>query len=267
MPVLAPGDRFEGFVIDGALGRGGSAVVYRAHHAADTGRVVALKVLHAERREPADLARLQREYRFARELDHPHVVKVYDAGTDWLAMQFVDGVPLTTVATMADRLAALAQIADALDYSHRRGVVHCDVKPANILVHADFEAGGAVLIDFGAAHSPAQDVARHPTRVEASLPYAAPEMLTGHTPTAAVDEYALACTAVEAITGAPPFTAHTSMGLIDQHLRRPPPRLARRIAWLPHAFDSIIAKALAKSPERRYQTCSELIRLITRTLR
>jgi serine/threonine-protein kinase len=92
-------------------------------------------------------------------------------------------------------------------------------------------------------------------------------MLTGRTPTAAVDEYALACTAVEALTGAPPFTANTTMGLIDQHLRRPPPRLSRRIAWLPHAFDSIIAKALAKSPDSRYQSCSELIRLITRALR
>lgn len=264
--MLAPGDRFEGFVVDGMLGRGGSATVYRAHDAAGD-RTVALKILHVERRDAADLARLRREYRFASELTHPHVVAMYAAGATWLAMQFVDGVPLTTVATMAHRLAALGQIADALDHCHRRGVVHCDVKPANILVHRDFDAGGAVLIDFGAAHSTAEEVKRHPTRVEASLPYAAPEMLTGRTPTAAVDEYALACTAFEAITGAPPFTATTSMGLIDQHLRRPPPRASRRIAWIPHAFDSIIAKALAKSPDRRYESCSELVRLLTRTLR
>lgn len=265
MPL--PGDRFEGYVVDGVLGRGGSATVYRAHDAADDAHVVALKILLEGRREPGDLARLGREFRFARDLDHPHVVTMYAAGTDWLAMEYVDGVPLMTVATMAQRLAALAQIADALDYCHRRGVVHCDVKPTNILVRHDVAAGGAVLIDFGAAHSLAEEVGHHPTRVEASLPYAAPELLTGRTPTAAVDEYALACTAVEALTGAPPFTANTSMGLIDQQLRRPPPRLARRIAWLPHAFDSIIAKALAKSPDSRYQSCSELIRLITRAVR
>ena len=263
--MLAPGDRFEGFVVDGALGRGGSAVVYRAH-AGDEG-VVALKILDERRREPGDLARLRREFDFARAVGHPHVVTMYDAGPHWLAMEYVDGTPLAEAMPLGERLAALGQIADALDHAHRRGIVHCDVKPMNMLVHNDFPSGGAVLIDFGSAHSLAEDALRHPTHVQASLPYSAPELLTGRTPTPAVDEYALACTAVEVLTGAPPFTAATTMGLMDQHLRRPPPQWSRRIAWLPHAFDSILAKALAKTPSGRYETCSELIRLIERVLR
>jgi serine/threonine-protein kinase len=123
-----------------------------------------------------------------------------------------------------------------------------------------------VLIDFGVAHAVAEDVGRRPTHIEASLPYSAPELLYGHTPSAASDEYALACTAFELITGSAPFTATTSMGLIYEQLHSPPPKLSRRVAWLPHAFDSIMSKALAKSVDNRYESCSEFISLITRAL-
>ena len=123
-----------------------------------------------------------------------------------------------------------------------------------------------MLIDFGVAHAVAEDVGRRPTHIEASLPYSAPELLHGHAPSAATDEYALACTAFELITGSPPFTATTSMGLVDEQLHAPPPKLSRRVAWLPHAFDSIMSKALAKSPDNRYESCSEFISLITRAL-
>lgn len=264
--MLVPGDRFEGYVVDRLLGRGGRALVYRAHDEMDPDRVVALKLLHGRRRAPRDFARLQREFDLGRTVDHPHVVKMYAAGPGWLAMDFLDGGPLTDVLTMNERLAALRQIAGALDHIHSRGIVHCDVKPANILTHKDFRAGGAVLVDFGAAYCEADAAAEPPTRVEASLPYSAPELLTGRTPTAAIDEYALACTAVEVICGAPPFRARTEMELIDAHLHRPPPRPSRVFTWIPHAFDSILAKALAKDPARRYQSCAEMIRLLGRTL-
>jgi serine/threonine-protein kinase len=144
--------------------------------------------------------------------------------------------------------------------------VHCDVKPANILVFEDFSRGGAVLIDFGVARSLAEDAHHRPMHIEASLPYTAPELLHGRTPSAAVDEYALACTAVELLTGAPPFTATTSIALIDDHLNRPVPRYSRQIDWIPHAFDSILAKAMAKDPDMRYGTCTEFVALITRAL-
>ncbi|MDT5017201.1 MAG: hypothetical protein QOD39_3361, partial [Mycobacterium sp.] len=116
------------------------------------------------------------------------------------------------------------------------------------------------------AHTITDDIGRRPTQVEASLPYSAPELITGHAPTEAADEYALACTAVELITGSPPFTAQTGFGLIDAHLHRPPPRRSHEIPWLPSIFDSIVAKALAKEPKDRYRSCREFVSLITRAL-
>jgi serine/threonine-protein kinase len=264
--VLFPGNRFEGYVVDGALGHGGYATVYRAHDAAGPDHVVALKVLDDHHREPAQIAQLQREFDFAHRLDHPHIINVYECGSGWLAMELVDGGTVAKLPGLADRLAALAQIAGALDHAHRRGIVHCDVKPSNILVSLPFFIQGAVLIDFGVAHAVAEDVGRRPTHIEASLPYSAPELLYGHTPSAATDEYALACTAFELITGSAPFTATTSMGLIYEQLHSPPPKLSRRVSWLPHAFDSIMSKALAKSVDNRYESCSEFISLITRAL-
>jgi serine/threonine protein kinase len=262
--VLSPGDRFEGYVVDEALGHGGYATVYRAHDAAAPERAVALKVLDERHRHQAQVARLRREFDLARLLDHPHIVKVYERGQAWLSMEFVSGGGVANIDTIANRLAALGQIADALDYTHNRAIVHCDVKPANILVHQDFSR--AVLIDFGVAHSITDDVGRRPTRAEASLPYSAPELITGHAPTDATDEYALACTAVELITGSPPFMAETPWGLIDAHLHRPPPRRSREISWLPRVFDAIMAKAMAKAPQDRYQSCREFVSLITRAL-
>jgi serine/threonine protein kinase len=194
-------------------------------------------------------------------------VTVYERGPSWLSMELISGGSVAGLVTVPNRLAALGQIADALDYTHNRLIVHCDVKPANILVHTDFSRHGAVLIDFGVAHSITDDIGYRPVRVEASLPYSAPELLTGHAPTEATDEYALACTAVELLTGSPPFTANTQMGLIDAHLHRPPPHRSREISWLPRVFDSILAKAMAKDPEKRYHSCRELVSLIIRALR
>ena len=265
--MLAPGQRFEGYVIDATLGHGGYATVYRAHDAERPDRAIALKVLGKDHRQPAQLARLQREFEFAHQLNHPHVVKMYEWGPGWLAMELVDGGSVAGLPTLAERLTALAQVADALDYAHQRGIVHCDVKPSNILVSQDFSRFGAVLIDCGVAHAVAEDVGRRPTHIEASLSYSAPELLQGHAPSAATDEYALACTAVELVTGSPPFSASTPIALVEEHLHRPAPRFSRQISWLPHAFDSILAKAMAKNPDNRYESCAQFISLIARALR
>jgi serine/threonine-protein kinase len=262
--VLSPGERFEGYVVDGALGHGGYATVYRAHDPAAPQREVALKILDDHHRHQAQVVRLRREFELARRLAHPHIVEVYERGPGWLAMELIDGGGVCRVDTIADRLAALGQIADALDHAHNHGVVHCDVKPANILVGPDFSR--AVLIDFGVAYSCNDDVRGQPVQVEASLPYSAPELITGQVPTDATDEYALACTAVELLTGSPPFTATSAMGLIEAHLHRPPPHRSREIDWLPRVFDSIVTKALAKAPEDRYRSCKEFVALITRAL-
>ncbi|WP_006245393.1 serine/threonine-protein kinase [Mycolicibacterium tusciae] len=265
--MLSPGEEFEGHVVDQVLGHGGYATVYRARDM-DSDRDVALKVLHEDRRHLEHFARLRHEFEFARRLTHPHIVTVYKRGPTWLSMELVSGGGIIDVDAMAKRLAALEQIAGALDYTHTRAIVHCDVKPANILLHQDVhqDLSRAVLIDFGVAHAITDDVGYRATQIEASLPYAAPELITGHAPTGATDEYALACTTVELITGSPPFTAPSGLGLIDAHLHSPPPRWSREISWLPRIFDSIAAKALAKAPADRYATCREFVALITRAL-
>ncbi|MGE2688647.1 serine/threonine-protein kinase [Mycolicibacterium pulveris] len=264
--MLVPGDRFESYVVDAVLGHGGYATVYRVHDTAAPHTPTALKILDERHQHQDQIARLRREFELAHRLDHRHIVKVFERGRGWLTMEVVDGGGVAALAEMHARLTALGQIADALDYTHNRAIVHCDVKPANIRMSSDTDGVRAVLIDFGSAHSLTDDIGRRPTRAEVSLPYAAPELISGYAPTSATDEYALACTAVELITGSPPFTDDNSMDLIRAHLHRRPPRLSREYPWLPRVFDSILTKALAKEPAERYPSCRELISLITRAL-
>lgn len=266
--MVHPGRPFEGYLVEGLLGRGGEATVYRARSgAADQARVVALKVLDDAHRDPRCAARLAREFRLARRLDHPHIVKVYDHGPFWIAMQYVDGGNITTLPALEDRLIALAQVAAALDHAHRDGIVHTDVKPTNILVHHDFSRRGAVLIDFGVAYVLAEDVWHRPSHVVTSLPYAAPELLRGRLPQAATDEYALACTALEVLTGRTPFTGDDPLALVDAHLHLPPPEVSRHIPWLSRTFDVVLARAIAKNPDRRYGSCSEMMRHVADAVR
>jgi serine/threonine protein kinase len=255
-----------GYVIDREVGRGGHVTVYQAHAALRPDRLVALKVLGEDHRSPAEQKRLDREFEFAHRLSHPHIVTMYEHGPFWLAMQFVDGGKSTRLPRLDDRLAALAQIADALDYLHQQGVVHSDVKPANILVAKDFSHAGACLIDFSVAHAVVDDVFRRPKDVHASLPYVAPEMLRGHAPTAATDEYALACCTVELLTGAPPFESDNPAELVNAHLRGIPPRISHRVAWASRAFDTVVARAMARDPEVRYRSCAEFVEHITRAV-
>jgi serine/threonine-protein kinase len=265
--VLSPGASYEGYLVGEPLGHGGFAAVYRAYKPAGVDHTVALKVLDDHHRQPAQIAQLHREFDFAHRLDHPHIIKVYECGPGWLTMELIEGGTVSRLRGLPSRLIALTEIADALDCAHRRGIVHCDVKPSNILVSEPFSMRGTALIDFGIAHTIAEHGGRRPAHVEASLPYSAPELLRGQTPSAATDEYALACTAFELITGSPPFTDRTAWRLVDQQLNDPPPKVSRKIDWLPHAFDSIMSKALAKSAEHRYESCSEFIALIIKAVR
>jgi len=266
--VVHPGQPFEGYLVETQLGRGGEAVVYRARPTDPaTSGVVALKVLDDAHRDPGCTARLAREFRLAARLAHPHIVKVYAHGRFWMAMQYVDGGNATSLPTLDDRLAALHQIAGALDHAHRDGIVHNDVKPTNILVHQNFSHDGAVLIDFGVAYVLAEDVWHRPPHLMASLPYAAPELLQGRLPQAATDEYGLACTALELITGRPPFTGEHPLALVDAHLHLPPPEISREFPWLSRAFDMVLARAIAKDPDRRYESCTEMMRHVEDAVR
>ena len=262
--MLPVGVEFEGYVVDTTLGRGGYAAVYRAHSAVEPNRTVALKVLDELHRGEDQIDKLRREFEFAHQLDHPHVVTVYRQGRGWLTMELVEGGTASRLTTRTDQLRALAQIADALDYIHQRGIVHCDVKPSNILVSQDFSR--AVLIDFGVAFAVADTLGWHATRIETSLPYTAPELLRGRPPSALTDQYALACTAVELLIGHAPYSAETWMELVDAHLSKPIPSFSHRIAWVPRLFDTWLHRALAKLPEGRYDSCVELVEQLDRAL-
>ena len=267
---------FEGYLVETLLGHGGEAGVYRARRIAGDnggrfGSAVAIKILDEDHRDDAAVARLAREFRVAQRLTHPHIIEVYEHGAYWIAMQYIDGGPISRLESMADRLEALAQVADALDCTHRSGIVHTDVKPTNILVHQDFSAKshsrGVVLVDFGAAHVLAEEVWNRSGRMLASLPYAAPELLQGRLPQAATDEYALACTALEVLTGLTPYAADNPSDLIDAHLHRPPPDVSALVPWLTRSFDVVFARSIAKDPDRRYASCAEMIQHISAAIR
>ena len=262
-----PGESFAGYTVESQLGRGGEATVYLARNPGRTPELVALKVLDDDHRNPQSTARLAREYRIANRLRHPNIVTVYDHGPHWLTMQYIDGGNATRLTSVDTRLEALHQIAGALDHAHRDGVVHSDVKPANILVHQNFSQHGAVLIDFGVAHILAEDVWHRPAQEVTSLPYAAPELLQGRLPQAATDEYALACTALELLTGAPPFVCDNPLALVDAHVHLPPPEVSKATPWLPKSFDMVLARAIAKDPDRRYPSCTELVHHLAETVR
>jgi eukaryotic-like serine/threonine-protein kinase len=247
------------------LGEGGMAQVYLAR---DTrlGREVAVKVLDSRLAErPGFRERFLREARVAAALDHPNIIPLYDYGETgalYLVMPYLSGgslqemlkrgpLPASTVATYG------AQIADALDYAHRRNVVHRDVKPANMLLHAD---GRVMLSDFGLAKildNSSQPIARR-GRPDAGTPeYMAPEQIEGRTE-ARSDIYGLGVVLYLLLTGHLPFTGPTSAAVMEGHLYRLPEPLRQRHGNVSPAMEAVVLRALAKHPEDRYQTAGEL---------
>jgi predicted Ser/Thr protein kinase len=264
------GATIAGYRIDDVAGRGGMGVVYRAWDSA-LERAVALKVIAPEHsRDPKFRKRFVREALATAGLDHPNVIPVYDAGEDedgqlYIAMRFVDGEDLGTLlhesGALAPDLAAeiVAQAASALDAAHARGLVHRDVKPANVLI----ARGGrphVYLTDFGLAKwEETTGAGLTSTGGWMGTPdYLAPEQIDGGEPDARTDVYALGCVLFAALTGKPPFADVPRLRKATAHVQEPPPALRDVNAAVPKAFEPVVRRALAKDPRKRYASAGEL---------
>jgi eukaryotic-like serine/threonine-protein kinase len=232
------------------LGAGGAGVVYRA---TDGERDVALKVLRDP--DPVAQARLAREARIAAEIESRHLVRILEVGDDWLAMPLYPSslaaiLPLTVPGTVK----MAAQLAQALDALHARGLVHRDVKPSNVLLD---DAGDAVLTDFGLARGADSTQLTRDGQIVGTLHYLAPELIEGDPASPASDIYALGCLLYACVTGAPPFTG-TEAELAYAHLAEPPPKPA----GVPDDLVLALLTALEKEPAARPTTGTALARML-----
>ncbi len=263
MVELEPGAEFAGCRIEAVAGRGGMGVVYRATELS-LGRPVALKLLAPDRaRDEAFRERFQRESRMAAAIDHPNVIPVYAAGEHdgslYLVMRYVGGTDLHALLRESGALSParaadiVAQIASALDAAHRAGLVHRDVKPANVLLAGHH----AYLSDFGLTRLAGSDSGLTESgHWIGTVEYCSPEQLRGHRTDARADVYSLGCVLFAALTGAPPFTNGTVPATMLAHLNDPPQRPSSMGA--PAEFDRVLARALAKSPDDRYPSAGDL---------
>ncbi|PXX03361.1 serine/threonine-protein kinase [Mycolicibacterium moriokaense] len=268
---LNPGEVFAGYLIERRLGVGGMGAVYAARHPR-LPRRVALKVLGEHLgSDPEFRARFEREAELAARVDHPNVVSVYDRGVEgdslWIAMQYVDGVDVhqlikrgRSVLTPGRAVYILGEAAKGLDSAHRRGLLHRDVKPANILVAEDPDEGDHVLVtDFGIARALDQTSAlTNAGAVAATLPFASPEQIAGRDLDHRSDIYSLGCTLYVMLAGSVPFPRDSQIAVMHAHLADPPPRVTTGDPSLPTEMDDVIARAMAKEPEHRYRSCREL---------
>jgi beta-lactam-binding protein with PASTA domain len=266
---LAPGALVAGYRVESRIGAGGMAMVLRARDEA-LGRTVALKILAPGRAGDAEFReRFVRESRAVAAVDHPHIIPVYAAGEAddvlYLAMRFVPGGDLHSVIKREGPLAGdravdlLTPIASALDAAHAAGLVHRDVKPANILVDAGpGRPEHPYLSDFGLAKGSAASAGLTGTGQFLGTPdYAAPEQISGKPARPQTDQYALACVAFTALTGSLPFARDESMAVLWAHVYDPPPSVTSYRRDLPGAVDGVLARALAKAPGERYASCAE----------
>ncbi len=272
MTDLAAGTEIAGYRVEGILGRGGMGVVYRA---ADErlGRSVAVKVIAPEQaRDPAFQRRFSEESRSAAAIDHPNVLPVYEAGEQdgllFLATRLVDGDDLAELIRAEDAfgperaVGLVEQVAAALDAAHGSGLVHRDVKPANVLVTGIPGRGGGehcYLTDFGLAkQDDAQTGLTATGQFVGTLDYIAPEQVQGEKLDGRADQYALAAMLFQLLVGAPPFSRDSSPALIWAHMNDPPPSVSEYRPGLPRELDAVIARGMAKRPDERFGSCAAL---------
>jgi YVTN family beta-propeller protein len=266
VPELQPGDDFAGHRITGVAGRGGMGVVYRAVQL-DLDRAVALKLIAPDlANDPAFRERFVRESRLAAAIDHPNVIPIYYTGEHeralYIAMRYVEGSDLRTLVRAAGRLDAaraahiVSQVASALDAAHERGIVHRDVKPANVLLGAGEHA---YLTDFGLT----KRIASHSgsTRTGGwvgTLGFVAPEQIRGERVDARADVYALGCVLFYMVAGAAPYQRDSDEATLWAHLNDDPPSLTAHAEGAPPALETVVRRALAKDPDDRFPSAGDL---------
>jgi serine/threonine-protein kinase len=262
------GGRYE---LDGVVGRGGMAEVYRARDIR-LDRIVAIKTLRTDlARDQIFQARFRREAQSAASLNHPSIVAVYDTGEDmtsgvpvpYIVMEYVDGRTVRDLLQEGHRLLPersleiIDGVLRALDYSHQAGIVHRDIKPGNVMVTRN---GDIKVMDFGIARamSDAQATMTQTAQVIGTAQYLSPEQARGERVDSRSDLYSTGCLLYELLTGRPPFTGDSPVAIAYQHVRENPVPPSRVDPDVPPWADGIVLKAMAKSPADRYQTAADM---------
>ncbi len=248
------------------IGHGGMSEVYKGQHA-QLDRMVAVKVLHPFLAgEEGFVTRFKREARIVATLRHPNIMQVYDFDYNealdiyYMVMEYIDGPTLKTRLSEAslpleEAVRIGIAIADALDYAHQRGMVHRDVKPANIMFMQD---GQPVLTDFGIAKMLTLSGLTASGAMVGTPAYMAPEVGMGRQGTSASDIYSLGVVLYQMVAGQLPFESDTPMGMVMQHINDTPPPLKKLVPSLPAGLDEVILKAMAKAPEGRFMRAAEM---------
>src|SRR3984957_7288502 len=274
MPELPlVGDEFAGYRLRAVLGRGGMSTVYQAENPR-LGNVIALKVLAPElATDDVFRTRFLEESRIAAAMNHPHVIPIHDMGsTDgllYIAMRCVSGTDLRQMISKRGRLLPdtsiflLSQAARALDAAHRRGLVHRDVKPGNLLAERgndDSDPDHLYLADFGITKPAIERTGLTATGAFlGTIDYVAPEQIRGLSVLGMADQYSLGCVLYECLTGRVPFEKDLDAAIIWAHVEEPPTRLTLLRPDLPAAIDQVFARVLAKQPGDRYENCREFV--------
>jgi len=250
--------------IEGIVGVGRMGVVYLAIDRI-TGRACALKVLREEVAiDPVYRERFRREGEMLAALNHPHIIPIYGMGEVdgelYIASRLVSSTLRSTInagqLSVDLSMNVLACVASALDAAHAIGVVHRDVKPANVLM----DPGPEVFLgDFGLARDPEGAALTVPGQVLGTIDYMAPELLDGERVGSATDVYGLACLAVETLTGTVPYLRDTDAATMYAHIVEPPPSVRERRPELPAALDDVLATGMAKDPDERQSSAGALV--------